>query len=175
MGIVRESLILEAEKTIQISAGLVIIQNGTVLLGHPTGQKWWGTYSIPKGMVEEGEDLMTAAIRETREEMGITIDRVDIEDPEPEYIEYKDKKGIPYKRVYYFVARPKTPIDNDDIHPDKKEIDWAGFILKEKAEQRIFWRLKPVLKNVEETEKKPEENAPEKEKEGTEGEAELGL
>jgi ADP-ribose pyrophosphatase YjhB (NUDIX family) len=175
MGIVRESLILEAEKTIQISAGLVIIQKGSILLGHPTGQKWWGTYSIPKGMVEDGEALMQAAIRETREEMGITIDVQDIEDTEPEYIEYKDKKGVPYKRVYYFVARPKTPIDNDDIQPDKKEIDWAGFILKDKAEQRIFWRLKPVLKNIEDVEKPEETAAPEKEKGSDEGELDLGL
>ena len=173
--IVRESLIEEAQKAIELSAGLVIIQNGSVLLGHPTGQKWWGTYSIPKGQVEEGEDLLQAAIRETREEMGISIDKEDIEDTEPEYVEYKDKKGIPYKRVYYFVARPETPIENEAVQLDKKEIDWAGFITKEAAEQRIFWRLKPVLDNIKEEEKK-EENTPEKGKETPgEGEMELGL
>ena len=55
-----------------------------------------------------------------------------------------------------------------------KEIDWAGFILKDKAEQRIFWRLKPVLKNIEDTEKPEETAAPEKEK-GSEDELDLGL
>jgi len=174
--IVRESLIQEGKKHIELSAGLVIIQNGTILLGHPSGQKWWGTYTIPKGQVEEGEELLQAAIRETREEVGITIDKEDIEDTEPEYIEYKDKIGIPYKRVYYFIARPKTPIDNDDIHPDKKEIDWAGFILKEKAEQRIFWGLKPVLDNIKDEEKPEKTKAPEKEKKGSdENELDLGL
>lgn len=149
--LVKESLLIEQEeKTIELSAGLVVIQNGSILLGHPTGQKWWGTYSIPKGNVEEGEDLLQAAIRETREEMGVTISEEDIEDTEPDYIDYKDKNGIPYKRVYYFIAKPKIAITQNAIIPDKKEIDWAGFILKNKANQRIFWRLKPVLDNIKE-------------------------
>jgi ADP-ribose pyrophosphatase YjhB (NUDIX family) len=158
MKLVKESLLEQKSAEIELSAGLVIIQEGAILLGHPTGQKWWGTYSIPKGHVESGEDLLEAAIRETREEIGISINEEDIEDTEPLYIDYKDKLGVPYKRVYYFVVKPKTPITAEEIVPDKKEIDWAGFVLKEKAEQRIFWRLKPVLENIEETE---EEETPE--------------
>jgi len=150
MKLVRESLVLEQKNKLQLSAGLAIIQNGSILLGHPKGQKWYGTYSIPKGHVEEGEDLLEAAIRETREEVGITIDIEDVISREPNFIDYKDAKGNLYKRVYYFLVNPKVPIKQSAINPDKAEIDWAGFILKDAAENRIFWRLKPVLDHIEE-------------------------
>jgi len=174
--IVREYIFeQEINDPIKLTAGLAIIQNGTILLGHPTGSKWHGTYSIPKGEVEKGEDLLTAAIRETREEMGITIDPKEIEDTEPRHIDYKDKSGKVYKRVYYFIVKPKTPISSDALEPDKKEIDWAGFILKDKANERIFWRLKPILDEVEEPEPKEEPAAETPEETPEEGGGEFGL
>jgi ADP-ribose pyrophosphatase YjhB (NUDIX family) len=148
--LVRESLITE-KKQLQLSAGLAVLQKGAILLGHPKGQEWYGTYSIPKGHVEEGEDLLEAAIRETREEVGITVDVESVLNPtEPRFIDYKDKDGNLYKRVYYFFAAPADPIKQSQIIPDKAEIDWAGFILPEDAEARIFWRLKPILDEMEE-------------------------
>ena len=151
MKLVKESLLVE-QKRLELSAGLAIIQKESILLGHPKGQKWYGTYSIPKGHVEEGEDLLEAAIRETREEIGITVDLEDIISKEPEFIDYIDKGGNLYKRVYYFLVNPKTPIKQSAIRPDKSEIDWAGFILKDAAQARIFWRLKPILDHIEEVE-----------------------
>ena len=45
-----------------------------VLLVHPGGPFWAnkdvGAWSIPKGEVEEGEDLVAAALREFQEELG---------------------------------------------------------------------------------------------------------
>jgi ADP-ribose pyrophosphatase YjhB (NUDIX family) len=150
MKIVKESLILEKKNPLQLSAGLAIIQNGAILLAHPKGQKWWGTYSIPKGHIESGEDILEAAIRETREEVGITIDPEDILFKEPNFIDYKDKKGKIFKRVYYFLVNPSVKIKSSAINPDNSEIDWAGFILKDTAEARIFWRLKPILDHIDE-------------------------
>ena len=152
MGIVKESLITE-KKQLQLSAGLAIIQKGAIILGHPKGQKWYGTYSIPKGHVEEGEDLLIAAIRETKEEVGYNVNIEDIVYPEPEFIDYNDKEGNLYKRVYYFIVNPDGHIQQDSIIPDGVEIDWAGFILKEAAESRIFWRLKPILDRIDEVQK----------------------
>ena len=164
MKIVRESLFESAQ--LELSAGLVIVQKGTILLCHPTGQKWYGTYSIPKGHVHEGEDLIDAAIRETKEEVGIVIDKRDIIDKKPKFIDYKDKTGKLYKRVYYFLANPSEIIQQQAIIADKTEVDWAGFILPDKAEQRILWRLKPVLVHIDEiTEKEKERIKKKKEKE----------
>lgn len=47
-----------------------------VLLAHPGGPYWrtkdLGAWTLPKGLVEPGEDLLTAAKREFSEETGIT-------------------------------------------------------------------------------------------------------
>ncbi len=62
-----------------VSAGLLLFRRSPrgleVFLAHPGGPFWRtrdaGTWTIPKGLVEEGEDLQVAAIREFREETAI--------------------------------------------------------------------------------------------------------
>lgn len=64
------------------SAGLLIHRRGEngreVLLVHPGGPFWArkdeAAWSIPKGLVDADEDELTAARRETQEELGIEID-----------------------------------------------------------------------------------------------------
>lgn len=66
----------------RISAGLLTYrqQDGRleVLLVHPGGPFWRnkddGAWSIPKGEVEPGEDLLDAARREFQEELGLAAD-----------------------------------------------------------------------------------------------------
>jgi len=63
----------------QISAGLVLYRRVAgkleVFLAHPGGPFWKnrddGAWTIPKGLVSEGEDLLAAACREFQEETGI--------------------------------------------------------------------------------------------------------
>jgi predicted NUDIX family NTP pyrophosphohydrolase len=63
-----------------VSAGLLLYRRAQggleVLLAHPGGPFWRdreaGAWTIPKGMVNEGEDLLDAARREFAEETGIT-------------------------------------------------------------------------------------------------------
>lgn len=60
------------------SAGLLLYRRSTrpleVLLAHPGGPYWQGrdagAWTIPKGGVHPGEELLDAAIREFREETG---------------------------------------------------------------------------------------------------------
>lgn len=145
--IVRESIILEGKKNkLALSAGLAVIQDNKILLAHPTGAKWYGTYSLPKGHIEAGEGILDAALRETREEIGIDTTNLEVEDPVPhKFIDYTDKKGKVYKRVYYFIARPTKDIEPEDFKLQWKEVDWAGFLSKEDAEKRIHWRFKEIL------------------------------
>ena len=69
-------------RTKEISAGLLVFR-GTgagieVLLGHPGGPFWVkkddGAWTIPKGLVESGDDLLSAARREFSEETNLAID-----------------------------------------------------------------------------------------------------
>jgi len=133
------------DKGVKISAGLVVIQDNKMLLVHPTNSPWWGTYSIPKGGVDKKEDALEAAIRETFEETGIKIKRKHISSTDNGYIDYTDNKGKVYKRVYYFVAYPKKPIEKESFKPQFEEVDWAGFLSKNEAKKRIFGRFKPLL------------------------------
>jgi predicted NUDIX family NTP pyrophosphohydrolase len=64
------------------SAGLLVWRRGAAgvefLLVHPGGPFWArkdeGAWSIPKGLIDPGEDELLAAIREFREEVGIDVD-----------------------------------------------------------------------------------------------------
>ena len=63
------------------SAGLLIYRRVSgdieVLLVHPGGPFWArkdeAAWSIPKGLVEAGEDELAAAMRETAEELDIAV------------------------------------------------------------------------------------------------------
>ena len=55
------------------TAGVFLVKNdGTILVGHPTNHKK-DFFSIPKGGVDEGEELIEAAIRETYEEANVDV------------------------------------------------------------------------------------------------------
>ncbi len=68
-----------ASKRQNVSAGLLLYRQGEqgleCFLAHPGGPFWRnrheGAWTIPKGLVEENESHMDAAIREFREETGV--------------------------------------------------------------------------------------------------------
>ena len=53
----------------QTSCGVIVTDGERVLLGHATRSPRW---DIPKGTVEPGENFAEAAVRELREETGLT-------------------------------------------------------------------------------------------------------
>src|SRR5690348_619970 len=63
-----------------VSAGLLLFRRTSgaleLFVAHPGGPFWRdrdvGAWTIPKGAVEEGEDLLAAAVREFVEETSIT-------------------------------------------------------------------------------------------------------
>lgn len=67
-----------------VSAGILLFRRSDrgleVLLAHPGGPYWknqqFGSWSVPKGIAEDGEELETVAAREFFEETGFTLDDV---------------------------------------------------------------------------------------------------
>jgi 8-oxo-dGTP pyrophosphatase MutT (NUDIX family) len=85
-------------------------------------------WDLPKGHVEEGEDILSAAVRETEEETGIGQHLIEV-DPEfrfeVEYIVRNSKRGNYPKRVSYFLGFVPSPLPVQlTEHEDYKWFDW---------------------------------------------------
>ena len=90
-------------------AGVCIIYDNKILLVHPTNASWQKrTLGIPKGKVEKGEDVLTGAIRELKEETGIELDASILSKSEPYVCDLYDKKG----NVISIEEKPTDPKSN---------------------------------------------------------------
>jgi ADP-ribose pyrophosphatase YjhB (NUDIX family) len=137
------------------SAGILFIYNNKLLLAHPTGNSWYGTYGYPKGRLDAGETPWDAALRETEEEIGIKAP-VNLLSKAPHELNYTiKKKGTKiYKTSYYFICKIN---DLSEIGLDKEvvpknqlqldEIDWAGFVDYKEAKKRLGKVFQPLLKH----------------------------
>jgi len=135
------------------SSGLAIIYKKRILLVHPKNSRWEKTYSIPKGHVEPGETALEAAIRETEEEVGISVPVSLIDKTEREIFYYKKEK--PWKKISYFVVRiddlNKIGLESETVPKGQlqaSEVDWAGFVSFIDVEKRILPPMMDIIKNI---------------------------
>lgn len=129
------------------SAGCIIIKhfNGVphVLLAHAAGSWKNKLMGFPKGHVDEGEDLEKTAIRETREEVGIT----------PDVVSYlgsaKTNKG---KRVHAYISFVKSGRleGKKAVDLQKSEVDHAKFYPLESAEKLVYVYQRPLFMKAQE-------------------------
>jgi len=132
----------------KISAGLVLLKNNKILLGHPARASWQlPLFSIPKGEVEPDENYLLAAIRETAEEVGIKVPSGLISTRK--YVaEYKNNAGKLYKKVFYFVVKVDS-LNLPDVLPKEQlqanEIDHAAFYTKEEAKKILLPKQLSIL------------------------------
>ncbi|UVK51801.1 NUDIX domain-containing protein [Mesorhizobium sp. AR02] len=145
------------------SAGLLIYRRSDdelrVLLVHPGGPFWAkkddGAWSITKGLVDEGEDELAAARRETGEELGVTVDG-----PFARLGDYKQPGG---KIVIAWSVEARTEIDAAAVKSNSftmewpprsgsmkefPEIDRAGWFSLAEAEVKILVGQRPILADL---------------------------
>ncbi len=127
-----------------------------VLLVHPGGPFWQkrdlGVWTIPKGLVEPGEDLFGTACREFTEETSLT--------PQAPFLELPEIKQSS-KRVKAWAF--EGDCDPTTVHSNTFELEWppksgkyqkfpevdrAGWFLLEAAEKYILKAQVPLLESL---------------------------
>ncbi len=91
----------------ELAAGAVIVSDDEreVLLLHQRDEDRW---CFPKGHVDPGESLREGALREIREETGLSAVELDSELGEVSYRFFRSSSGQNvYKSVVYFLARTR--------------------------------------------------------------------
>jgi len=125
-----------------------------VFLVHPGGPFWArkdeGAWSIPKGLVDDGEDEQAAAKREVFEEVGATIE------DECEWLgEYRQPGG---KHVLAWSVEADIDVENivsntfriewppkSGMMKEFPEVDRAGWFGLDEAERKILKGQKQIL------------------------------
>jgi predicted NUDIX family NTP pyrophosphohydrolase len=146
----------------EISAGILPFRRHgelAVLLAHPDGPYWVkkdaGGWTIPKGLVDPGEELLAAALREFTEETGFT--------PREPFIELRPVKQKSGKTVHAFACvgdydPAKFVSTTFEIEwPPRShrrqsfpEIDRLGWFGLAEANEKILSYQRPFLRELEE-------------------------
>ena len=106
----------------KLSAGVLVFRRTNadieVLLVHPGGPFWAkkddGAWSVPKGEVAGGEDLLTAARRELLEETGVS--------PEGQYIDLGSIRQKSGKTVHAFAV--EADWDPSALRSNTCRVEW---------------------------------------------------
>jgi 8-oxo-dGTP diphosphatase len=96
----------EFPETPLVGVGAIIIENGRVVLvkrAHPPLQAEW---SIPGGVLEVGELVREAAIREAREETGLTVEPGELLGVYDRVLRDADKRVQYHYVLIDFLCRP---------------------------------------------------------------------
>jgi predicted NUDIX family NTP pyrophosphohydrolase len=107
----------------KMSAGILLYRRGEtgleVLIGHMGGPYWEhrdeSAWSIPKGEMREGENMLEVAKREFEEELGSPP-------PEEPYLELGEVRQASGKRVVVFAAQ--GDLDAESIRSNSFEMEW---------------------------------------------------
>ena len=97
------------------SCGAIVCRNNgagveVLLIKHRVGGHW----SFPKGHMESGETELQTALREVKEETGLTID---VQSGFRESVQYYPHPNV-YKQVVYFLAKAVT----QEVHMQQEEV-----------------------------------------------------
>ena len=106
-----------------LADSVAVIRDGRILLaarGKPPSE---GLYSLPGGMVETGETLGEAALRELREEVGVVAKLIGLIAP-VEFIE-RDEQGHIKHHVVIAAHAARWVSGEPQTGPEAKDIRWV--------------------------------------------------
>ena len=125
----------------ETSAGIVLFRkedskNLFLLLHYPSGH-----WDFVKGKMEKGETTHETAVRETKEETGITD--VNFVEGFEEWIEYnfQYKKELVHKKVVFFLAETTTK----EVNISHEHLDYTWMDYNTAMEKTTFDNAKTVL------------------------------
>ncbi|QDI89266.1 NUDIX domain-containing protein [Candidatus Nitrosopumilus sp. SW] len=125
----------------ETSAGIVLFRredskNLFLLLHYPSGH-----WDFVKGKMEKGESTHETAVRETKEETGITD--ITFLDNFEEWIEYnfQYQKELVHKKVVFFLAETKTK----EVNISHEHLDYTWMDYNTAMEKTTFDNAKTVL------------------------------
>ena len=131
------------------AGGIVVDGGGRFLVVSQHGTSW----SLPKGHVEEGEDLLEAARREIYEETGLA--RVEYVRPVGSYERYKLSKSggedrSELKTIHLFLFRAGGAEEPKPVDPENPEARWvdlgeAARLLTHPVDREFFLRHAAAL------------------------------
>ena len=136
------------------SAGLAIVFDGMILLGHSAGRKSNTGYGISKGGIDDGETKLEAAIRETQEEFGIKVPKKLISKQENVFF-VTSRKYKYNKVVYYFIVEldslSQIGLKSEEVSKRQlqlKEVDAARFMKRDDAMSHVMQSQITVLQRL---------------------------
>lgn len=134
----------ERNKTVP-AAYIILKKDNKVLLGRRKNSSYYdGWYGLPSGHIEAGELPIVAAIRETKEEIGILLNPKDIRLVHTMYRTAHDETG---DRSDYFFTAEKWEGEPKIMEPHMcDDLNWFPI---DKLPENIIHYLKDVLRCVE--------------------------
>lgn len=121
-----------------VGVGVLIVRSGTLLLQKRTGSHGAGTWSSPGGHIDLGETPEQTAIRETMEEVGLTIERARLVTITNDINEPEQKHYI----TLWFVAEG---IGSEEIQLNPRESTDYGWFALDALPSPLFVPLKNLV------------------------------
>lgn len=139
----------------EFSSGIIVFRRSLgerlylLLHYHYKGDYW----DFPRGNIREGETTRQAAVRETKEETGLSEDTLRfVEDfEESASWHYRRRGQTIFKRVTYFLA--ETESESVKISKEHTGYRWLGFggalrLLKYKNSQKLLLKAEDFLQRL---------------------------
>ncbi len=126
---------------VAVSVNVIFEKEGKVLLLRRAGTGWAdGSYTLPAGHINGNEKLRAAAVRESREEVGVDIEA---EDLQLVHVMHRSDKEDDQERLDFYFTVNRWNGDPYVAEPHKSdELDW---FLLDALPEKILKNAKLVL------------------------------